>query len=125
MTPVEQPKKYKYRREISLVVTYNQPNGEGYQYKEWETIETDDVFIYAERKEKTLKEYEQLIKNIESTDVETLNKQKSEIVDFYRDLNKSIYESLNNTATDYINIGNTIIIKKSDFVNVALEIITR
>lgn len=64
-------------------------------------------------------------RTIESTDVETLNKQKSEIVDFYRDLNKSIYESLNNTATDYINIGNTIIIKKSDFVNVALEIITR
>ena len=64
-------------------------------------------------------------RTIESTDVETLNKQKSEIVDFYRDLNKSIYESLNNTATDYINIGNTIIIKKSDFVNVALEILTR
>jgi len=87
-----------YRTEINHIVSYKE-DGEISRYKDFRTIE--------------------------STDVETLNKQKSEIVDFYRDLNKSIYESLNNTATDYINIGNTIIIKKSDFVNVALEIITR
>jgi hypothetical protein len=87
-----------YRTEINHIISYKE-DGEISRYKDFRTIE--------------------------STDVETLNKQKSEIVDFYRDLNKSIYESLNNTATDYINIGNTIIIKKSDFVNVALEIITR
>jgi len=87
-----------YRTEINHIISYKE-DGEISRYKDFRTIE--------------------------STDVETLNKQKSEIVDFYRDLNKSIYESLNNTATDYINIGNTVIIKKSDFVNVALEIITR
>ncbi len=87
-----------YRTEINHIISYKE-DGLISRYKDFRTIE--------------------------STDVETLNKQKSEIVDFYRDLNKSIYESLNNTATDYINIGNTIIIKKSDFVNVALEIITR
>ena len=87
-----------YRTEINHIISYKE-DGEISRYKDFRTIE--------------------------STDVETLNKQKSEIVDFYRDLNKSIYESLNNTATDYINIGNTIIIKKSDFVNVALEILTR
>lgn len=63
-------------------------------------------------------------KIVESTDVETFNKQKSEIVDFYKDVNKSIYDSLNNTASEYINIGNTIIIKKSDFISAALEIHT-
>ena len=87
-----------YRTEINHIISYKE-DGEISRYKDFRTIE--------------------------STDVETLNKQKSEIVDFYRDLNKSIYESLNNTATDYINIGNTIIIKKSDFVNVTLEILTR
>ena len=95
-TKVVYPKMY--RTEINHIISYKE-DGLISRYKDFRTIE--------------------------STDVETLNKQKSEIVDFYRDLNKSIYESLNNTATDYINIGNTIIIKKSDFVNVALEILTR
>ena len=87
-----------YRTEINHIISYKE-NGEISRYRDF--------------------------KNVESTDVEIFNKQKSEFVDFYKDLNKSIYESLNNTATDYINIGNTIIIKKSDFVNVALEILTR
>ena len=87
-----------YRTEINHIISYKE-DGEISRYKDFRTIESNDV--------------------------ETFNKQKSEIVDFYRDLNKSIYESLNNTAIDYIIIGNTIIIKKSDFVNVALEIITR
>ena len=94
-TPVEQTKyKYspKYRREISLVVTYNQPDGEGYQYKQWETIETDDVFIYAERKEKTLKEYEQLIKNI--------------------------HTQLDDKSSEYIILNGSFLLKKVDFVNV-------
>ena len=94
--PVEQPKKYKYNREISLVVTYNQPDGEGYQYKQWETIETDDVFVYAERKEKTLKEYEQVIKNI--------------------------HKELNDKSSDYIILNESFLLKKVDFVNVRVII---
>ncbi len=86
-----------YRTEINHIISYKE-NGEISRYRDF--------------------------KNVESTDVETFNKQKSEFVDFYKDLNKSIYESLNNTASEYINIGNTIIIKKSDFINVALEIRT-
>ena len=79
-----------YRTEINHIISYKE-DGEILKYRDF--------------------------KKIESSDLETFNKQKTEIVDFYKDLNKSIYESLNNTATDYINIGNTIIIKKSDFVN--------
>lgn len=86
-----------YRTEINHIISYKE-NGEISRYRDF--------------------------KNVESNDLETFNKQKTEIVDFYKDLNKSIYESLNNTASDYINIGNTIIIRKSDFVNVALEIRT-
>jgi hypothetical protein len=60
-------------------------------------------------------------KIVESTDIETFNKEKEEFVNFYKELNKSIYASLNDTASNYINIDNIIIIKKSDFVSVALE----
>ena len=98
-TPVEQTKyKYspKYRREISLVVTYNQPDGEGYQYKQWETIETDDTNVYAERKEKTLKEYEQTIKNI--------------------------HKELDNKSSEYIVFNDSFLLKKIDFVNVRVII---
>ena len=102
-------------------VTQEQPETKAVYPKIYRT-EINHIISYKE--DGLISRYKDF-RTIESTDVETLNKQKSEIVDFYRDLNKSIYESLNNTATDYINIGNTIIIKKSDFVNVALEIITR
>ncbi len=95
-TPVEQPKKYKYNREISLVVTYNQPDGEGYQYKQWETIETDDTNVYAERKEKTLKEYEQTIKNI--------------------------HKELDNKSSEYIILNDSFLLKKVDFVNIRVII---
>ena len=95
-TPVEQTKKYKYRREISLVVTYNQPDGEGYQYKQWETIETDDTNVYVERKEKTLKEYEQTIKNI--------------------------HKELDNKSSEYITLNDSFLLKKVDFVNVRVII---
>lgn len=95
-TPVEQPKKYKYRREISLVVTYNQPDGEGYQYKQWETIETDDTNVYAERKEKTLKEYEQTI--------------------------KTIHKELDDKSSEYITLNDSFLLKKIDFVNVRIII---
>ena len=79
-----------------MVVTYNQPDGEGYQYKQWETIETDDVFVYAERKEKTLKEYEQVIKNI--------------------------HKELNDKSSDYIILNESFLLKKVDFVNVRVII---
>ena len=95
-TTPEQPKKYKYRREISLVVTYNQPDGEGYQYKQWETIETDDTNVYAERKEKTLKEYEQLI--------------------------KTIHKELDDKCSEYITLNDSFLLKKIDFVNVRIII---
>ena len=95
-TPVEQTKKYKYRREISLVVTYNQPDGEGYQYKQWETIETDDTNVYDERKEKVVKEYEQTIKNI--------------------------HKELDNKSSEYIISFDAFLLKKADFVNVKIII---
>lgn len=87
-----------YRTEINHIISYKE-NGEISRYRDF--------------------------KIVESVELETFNKQKTEIVDFYKNLNKSIYESLNNTVTEYINISNTIIIKKSDFINVALEIRTR
>ena len=95
-TPVEHTKKYKYRREISLVVTYNQPDGEGYQYKQWQTIETDDTNVYDERKEKVVKEYEQTIKNI--------------------------HKELDNKSSEYIISFDAFLLKKADFVNVKIII---
>ena len=95
-TPVEQPKKYKYNREISLVVTYNQPDKKGYQYKQWENIETDDINVYAERKEKVVKEYDQLIKNI--------------------------HKELNDKSSEYIVFNDSFLLKKVDFVNVKITI---
>ena len=98
-TPVEQTKyKYspKYRREISLVVTYNQPDGEGYQYKEYENIETNDIKLYNERKEKVVKEYEQTIKNI--------------------------HKELDNKSSEYIVFNDSFLLKKIDFVNVRVII---
>lgn len=91
-------------------------------YPKMYKVEINHIITYKEDGE--ILKYRDF-KKIESTELETFNKQKSEIVDFYKDLNKSIYDSLNNTAAEYINIGDTIIIKKSDFVNVALEILTR
>lgn len=79
-----------------MVVTYNQPDGEGYQYKQWETIETDDTNVYAERKEKTLKEYEQTIKNI--------------------------HKELDNKSSEYIILNDSFLLKKVDFVNVRVII---
>ena len=96
-TPVEQPitHKYVYRREISLIVTYNQPDGEGYQYKEYENIETNDIKLYNERKEKVVKEYEQIIRNI--------------------------HTQLDDKSSDYIAFD-SFLLKKSDFVNVKILI---
>ena len=98
-TPVEQTKnKYspKYNRGISLVVTYNQPDKQGYQYKQWQTIETDDTNAYAEQREKILKEYEQLI--------------------------KTIHTQLDDKSSEYIVFNDSFLLKKIDFVNVKVTI---
>ena len=95
-TPVEQTKTYKYNRGISLVVTYNQPDEQGYQYKEWENIETDDIKLYAERKEKVVKEYEQQI--------------------------KTIHTQLDDKSSEYIVFNDSFLLKKIDFVNVKITI---
>ena len=95
-TPVEQPKKYKYNRGISLVVTYNQPDKQGYQYKQWQTIETDDTNAYAEQREKILKDYEQQI--------------------------KTIHTQLDDKSSEYIVFNDSFLLKKIDFVNVKVTI---
>ena len=77
-----------------MVVTYNQPDAEGYQYKQWQTIETDDTNVYAERKEKVVKEYEQTIKNI--------------------------HKELDNKSSEYIISFDAFLLKKADFVNVKI-----
>ena len=79
-----------------MVVTYNQPDGEGYQYTQWQTIETDDTNVYAEQREKILKEYEQLI--------------------------KTIHTQLDDKSSDYIVFNDSFLLKKSDFVNVKITI---
>ena len=79
-----------------MVVTYNQPDKKGYQYKQWETIKTDDTDFYAERKEKVVKEYEQLIKNI--------------------------HKELNDKSSEYIVFNGSFLLKKVDFVNVKITI---
>ena len=79
-----------------MVVTYNQPDKKGYQYKQWENIETDDINVYAERKEKVVKEYDQLIKNI--------------------------HKELNDKSSEYIVFNDSFLLKKVDFVNVKITI---
>ena len=79
-----------------MVVTYNQPDGEGYQYKQWETIETDDTKVYDERKEKVVKEYEQTI--------------------------KTIHTQLDDKSSEYIVFNDSFLLKKIDFVNVKITI---
>jgi hypothetical protein len=54
-TPVEQPKnKYylaKYRANVSLHITYNQLDTDGYhEYRQYENIESDDNVVVLEQK---------------------------------------------------------------------------
>ena len=79
-----------------MVITYNQPDEQGYQYKQWQTIETDDTNVYDERKEKVVKEYEQTIKNI--------------------------HKELDNKSSEYIISFDAFLLKKADFVNVKIII---
>lgn len=88
-------------------------------YPKIHKVEINHILNYKEDGEiLSFKDY----KNIESTDIELFNKQKEEIVNFFKQINKSIYESLNDNSLNYINVGDTIIIKKSDFVSATLEI---
>lgn len=61
-------------------------------------------------------------KNIESDSLDTFNKEKEKYINDYQELNKSIYNSLNNTECDYISINDTMILKKSDFVNAKIAV---
>jgi predicted DNA-binding WGR domain protein len=68
-TPVEQPKnKYylaKYRANVSLHITYNQLDTDGYhEYRQYENIESDDNLVFLEQKNKKIKEYQETISNI-------------------------------------------------------------
>ena len=100
-TPVEQPKnKYylaKYRANVSLTITYNQPDTDGYhEYRQYENIESDDNVVFLEQKNKSIKEYQQIISNIN--------------------------EQLKDNSSEYIMVQKVFLFKKSDFVNAKITI---
>lgn len=84
-----------YKVEISHIISYK---------------ENDGIFEFKS------------FKIVESTDIETFNKEKEKYINEYQELNKSIYNSLNNTECDYISINDTMILKKSDFVNAKITV---
>jgi predicted DNA-binding WGR domain protein len=95
-TPVEQPKnKYylaKYRANVSLHITYNQLDTDGYhEYRQYENIESDDNLVFLEQKNKKIKEYQETISNIN--------------------------EQLKDNSSEYIMVQKVFLFKKSDFVN--------
>ena len=95
-TPVEQPKnKYylaKYRANVSLHITYNQLDTDGYhEYRQYENIESDDNVVFLEQKNKKIKEYQETISNIN--------------------------EQLKDNSSEYIMVQKVFLFKKSDFVN--------
>ncbi len=95
-TPVEQPKnKYylaKYRSNVSLHITYNQLDTDGYhEYRLYENIESDDNVVVLEQKNKKIKEYQETISNIN--------------------------EQLKDNSSEYIMVQKVFLFKKSDFVN--------
>jgi predicted DNA-binding WGR domain protein len=100
-TPVEQPKnKYylaKYRANVSLTITYNQPNTNGYhEYRQYENIESDNNVAVLEQKNKSIKEYQEVISNIN--------------------------EQLKDNSSEYIMVQKVFLFKKSDFVNAMIII---
>ena len=100
-TPVEQPKnKYylaKYRSNVSLHITYNQLDTDGYhEYRQYENIESDDNVVFLEHKNKLIKEYQETISNIK--------------------------EQLKDNSSEYIMVQKVFLFKKSDFVNVKIII---
>jgi hypothetical protein len=100
-TPVEQPKnKYylaKYRANVSLHITYNQLDTDGYhEYRQYENIESDDNVVFLEHKNKLIKEYQETILNIK--------------------------EQLKDNSSEYIMVQKVFLFKKSDFVNAKIII---
>ncbi len=100
-TPVEQPKnKYylaKYRSNVSLHITYNQLDTDGYhEYRQYENIESDDNAVFLEQKNKLIKEYQEVISDIN--------------------------EQLKDNSSEYIIVKKVFLFKKSDFVNVKIII---
>ena len=100
-TPVEQPKnKYylsKYRANVSLHITYNQLDTDGYhEYRQYENIESDDNLVFLEQKNKKIKEYQETISNIN--------------------------EQLKDNSSEYIMVQKVFLFKKSDFVNAMIII---
>ncbi len=99
-TPVEQPKnKYylaKYRANLSLSITYNQPDTNGYSYRQYDDVESDDNLVFLERKDKLIEEYQQIISNIN--------------------------EQLKDNSSEYIIVNKSFLFKKSDFVNAKITI---
>ena len=100
-TPVEQPKnKYylaKYRANVSLHITYNQLDTDGYhEYRQYENIESDDNLVFLEQKNKKIKEYQETISNIN--------------------------EQLKDNSSEYIMVQKVFLFKKSDFVNAKIII---
>ena len=100
-TPVEQPKnKYylaKYRSNVSLHITYNQLDTDGYhEYRQYENIESDDNVVFLEHKNKLIKEYQDTISNIK--------------------------EQLKDNSSEYIMVQKVFLFKKSDFVNAKIII---
>ena len=99
--PVEQPKnKYylaKYRANVSLHITYNQLDTDGYhEYRQYENIESDDNVVFLEHKNKLIKEYQETISNIN--------------------------EQLKDNSSEYIIVQKVFLFKKSDFVNAKIII---
>ena len=100
-TPVEKPKnKYylaKYRSNVSLHITYNQLDTDGYhEYRQYENIESDDNVVFLEHKNKLIKEYQDTISNIK--------------------------EQLKDNSSEYIMVQKVFLFKKSDFVNAKIII---
>jgi hypothetical protein len=103
-TPVEKPKnKYylaKYRSNVSLHITYNHQDTDGYheyrQYENIENIKSDDNAVFLEQKNKLIKEYQEVISNIN--------------------------EQLKDNSSEYITVQKVFLFKKSDFVNAKIII---
>jgi len=100
-TPVEQPKNEyylaKYRANVSLHITYNQLDTDGYhEYRQYENIESDDNVVFLEQKNKSIKVYQEVISNIN--------------------------EQLKENSSEYIMVQKVFLFKKSDFVNAKIII---
>ena len=100
-TPVEQPKNNyylaKYRANVSLHITYNQLDTDGYhEYRQYENIESDNNVAVLEQKNKLIEEYQQIISNIN--------------------------EQLKDNSSEYIMVQKVFLFKKSDFINAKIII---